>query len=478
LWLIAKATLVVTQREWPFVKRLRERLVVRASGSGHPLARAVLPLLDPARREPMTLLVSAVLLVAGAWLFLGVVEDVVTKDVLIDVDRAVYRFLQALRSRWGDDVMVTITELAGAQSMIAVIAAVALWFAVTRRFHTLAYWLAAAGFAQVLVWSLKYALGRARPETAYARIDEFSLPSGHAAMSMVVFGFLAFLLGHGKPASRQTAFAVTAALIAVLVAFSRIYLGAHWLSDVIASFGLGLAWIALLGIAYTEHVHEGTIRATPTLLIVCVTLLLVGGTYASMHHERDVARYATTATVRTLPIGEWRDGGWQGLPTARTEMAGGPEEPFSVQWAATRDTISDTLAKAGWARPAPWISSATLLWLLPSTPIAALPVLPRFDQGQPPALTRIRPIDARTRLVMRLWRVAEAADDTSPALRVPIWTGMITREHSRPEWHVIAATRTDAEFPPAAHVLRDAIAGQRNAVATLPASGEPVLLVW
>ena len=136
-------------------------------------------------------------------------------------------------------------------------------------------------------------------------------------------------------------------------------------------------------------------------------------------------------------------------------MAGGPEEPFSVQWAATRDTISDTLAKAGWARPAPWISSATLLWLLPSTPIAALPVLPRFDQGQPPALTRIRPIDARTRLVMRLWRVAEAADDTSPALRVPIWTGMITREHSRPEWHVIAATRTDAEVPPAAPVDRD-----------------------
>lgn len=478
LWLIAKATRIVTQRLWPYVKRLRERLFVRASTSSNPRARAVLPLLDPARREPMALLICAVLLVAGAWLFLGVVEDVVTKDVLVDVDHAVYRFLQALRSRWGDDVMVTITELAGAQVMIAMIVAVALWFALTRRFRTLAYWVAAAGFAQLLVWALKDALGRARPETAYARVDEFSLPSGHAAMSMVVFGFLAFLLGHGKSASRQTTFALAAAFIAVLVAFSRLYLGVHWLSDVIASFGLGLAWIALLGIAYIEHVHEGTIRATPVILIVSATLLLVGGAYANRHHERDIARYATTMTTRALSLDDWRRGAWKSLPAARTEIAGGPEEPFSVQWAAARQDIADALARAGWVRPAPWISSASLLWLLPSTPIDALPVLPRFDQGQPPALTRIKPLDARTRLVIRLWRVAESGDDASSAQRMPIWTGMITRESSRSEWHVVAVTHTDARFPVAADALADAVAGSHSVTETRPASGKNVLLVW
>lgn len=478
LWLIAKATHLVTRRAWPGAKRLRAWLFVRAGASQSRLVRATLPLLDPARREPVALLICALLLVAGAWLFLGVVEDVVTKDVLIDVDHAVYRFMQALRSRWGDDVLLTITELAGAPVMIAVIAAVALWFAFTRRFRTLAYWIAAAGFAQVLVWSLKYALGRARPETAYARVDEFSLPSGHAAMSMVVFGFLAFLLGHGKPLARQTAYALAAAFVAVLVAFSRIYLGVHWLSDVFASFGLGLAWISLLAIAYIEHVHEGTIRATPLILIVSATMLLVGGAYARRHHERDVALYATTATMPTLSIDDWRGGGWRSLPAARTEIAGGPEEPFSVQWAATREEIGDALAGAGWLRPAPWISSASLLWLLPSTPIGALPLLPRFDQGQPPALSRIKPLDERTRLVIRLWPAADAIDATLPAHRTPIWIGMITREHSRSEWRVVAVTRTDPLFPTAVHALADAIAGRRSAAETRPASGRGVLLVW
>src|SRR6185437_1361584 len=101
--------------------------------------------------------------------FLAVAEDVVTNDPLVDVDRSIYLSLQGLRTRWGDDVMVTVTQLGSAYVMIP------------------------------LVWMLKVALARARPPTAYAAIDEYSFPSGHAALGMVVFGFLAFLLGHGKP---------------------------------------------------------------------------------------------------------------------------------------------------------------------------------------------------------------------------------------------------------------------------------------
>jgi len=131
LWLVAFVIRFVTRRAWPLLKRLRERLYVRASLSSHPSARAVLRLLDPSRSEPLALLVSATLLVAGAWLFLGVVEDVVTHDTLVDVDRAVYGWLSGMRSRFADDVMVTISELAGVEVMIAVIAAVAAWLAIT-----------------------------------------------------------------------------------------------------------------------------------------------------------------------------------------------------------------------------------------------------------------------------------------------------------------------------------------------------------
>lgn len=475
LWVITQVTRLITRWGWPYVNRLRDRFYVRASAASGPIARALLPLFDPSRHEPVALLISATLLVAGAWLFLGVVEDVVTNDTLTDVDRAIYLGLQGLRTRWSDDVMVTITQLGSAYVMIPVIAAVAVWFAITRRFRTLAYWVSAAAFAQVLVWALKYALGRTRPPTPYAAIDPYSLPSGHAALSLVVYGFLAFLLGHGKPAWEKSAFALGAAGIALLVAFSRIYLGAHWLSDVIASFGLGIAWIALLAIAYIQHVREGTIRATPVLLIVLATLTFVGGSYAGNHHARDVARYMKPVERPALSLDAWRGGEWRHLPAARTEIGGDREEPFSVQWAGTRAGIAEALTAHGWARPAAWKSSAALLWLLPSTPIGELPVLPKFDQGQPPALTLIRPIDTRTRTVLRLWHVADGTDASRSSM--PIWAGILTIERSRPEWRLIAVTRTLPGAPEPARTLAEVPRSKHTALETR-ADGKSVLLVW
>jgi membrane protein DedA with SNARE-associated domain/membrane-associated phospholipid phosphatase len=475
MWLMTLVTRAVTRRGWPYLVRLRERLFERASAGSGRLPRAVRDLLDPGRHEPLALLMSATLLVAGAWLFLGVVEDVVTQDTLIDVDQAIYAWLRGLRTRWADDVMVTITELASARVVIAVIVAVGSWFAMTRRFRTLAYWLTAAGVAELLVWGLKHGFERTRPLTPYAAVDEFSFPSGHAAISMVVYGFLAFLIGHRKSVSKQTLLALGAVAIASLVAFSRLYLGAHWLSDVIASFGLAIAWIALLGIAYIPRVDEGTMRATPVVLVVIATLALVGGPYVASHHQRDMQRYAVTIERPTLTLDAWRDGGWATLPAARMDIGGEEEEPFSVQWVASRGDIVDVLRAAGWTAPAPWRSSAALLWLLPATPIGELPVLPKFDQGQPPVLTFIVPRDTRSRTVLRLWHPADAVDHSSRP--VPIWIGMITTERARSQWRLIAVTRTEPRLPAPNEVLAPALAGRQTALVRRAAGGETVLLV-
>jgi len=473
-WIVTRLIRLVTGRGWPYLKRLGERMYVRASSGSGLVAKGVAHMLDPSRNEPLALLVSATLLVAGAWLFLGVVEDVVTQDRLVDVDRAVYGWLSSLRSRAGDDVMVTISELAGVQVTLAVIAAVALWLAVTRRFLTLAHWLAAAALGQVLVLALKYGLQRARPPTAYVAIDEFSFPSGHAAMTIVVYGFLAFLLGHGKPISRHGAFALAAAAIAALVAFSRLYLGVHWMSDVIAGFGLGIAWIALLGIGYIQHVREPTLRTAPLLAIVVAVLVFVGGPYAARHHARDLERYASLYVRPSMPIDAWQSGGWRELPAARTEIGGGSNERFSVQWVGMHDSVARALTAGDWKAPARWKSSSVLLWLVPSTPIEQLPVVPKWHEGRAAALTFVKARDPRTRDVIRLWHVADATEGPTSW---PIYDGMITTEHAHPQWGMLLVARTEPREPSASVALANVVPNLTRTAVEQRANGGEVLLL-
>jgi membrane protein DedA with SNARE-associated domain len=477
LWLITYVTRHAIRLGGPFVVRLRDRIYLRAGRASGPLARLVLPLLDPARPESVSLLVSATLLVGGAWLFLGVVEDVVTKDTLVQVDQVIYDWLQGVRTAWGDDVLVTISELGSAYVMVAIVGALSLWFALTRRWRTLAYWIAAVVFAELLVLALKYALGRARPETSYASVDPFSFPSGHAALWIVVYGFLAFLLGHRKSGWQKTAFALGAATTALLVAFSRLYLGAHWFSDVLASMGLGIAWIALLSIAYITHVHERPLRAAPVLIIVLSTLTFFGGSYAGSHHARDLARYAKPDTLRTLSFDGWSAGEWRQLPPVRSEIGGAGEEPFSVQWVAAAAEISALLSHAGWQSPSAWRSRAALLWLLPTTPIGDLPVLPKLNRGRAAAITFVKPIDDAARTVIRLWHVADVVEAGGASAR-PLWSGMVTIERRRTEGGLVVVARTATDFTTPLRQLERDVQGAHVASETGERGAMPVLRIW
>jgi undecaprenyl-diphosphatase len=136
----------------------------------------------------------------------------------------------------------------------------------TRRF---AGWLTVAVVAQtLLVWGLKRVVGRTRPwialdlPTPFMRPSDFSFPSGHAAGCFCVAAFLTLALPAAWPDSVRRARVVTAlaAAVAVLIAVSRVYLGAHFPGDVIAGAILGVAVGALAGHRYARG-RSGVERA-------------------------------------------------------------------------------------------------------------------------------------------------------------------------------------------------------------------------
>ena len=96
---------------------------------------------------------------------------------------------------------------------------------------------------------IKQAVERPRPPIEFALIVEnnFSFPSGHSIVAVSFFGLiLYFLIKSIKRKSVQIILLFFGIVLITLIGFSRIYLGVHWTSDVIASYLLGLSWIAFL----------------------------------------------------------------------------------------------------------------------------------------------------------------------------------------------------------------------------------------
>jgi undecaprenyl-diphosphatase len=129
--------------------------------------------------------------------------------------------------------------------------------------------------ARLSLATLKWSLERERPLNIYSGHETFSFPSGHATTAMMVYGFLAFLLARGRPRHWRALLLSLAGVLIVAIGLSRLYLGMHWLSDVVAGFALGLAWITLLG-AGLHYFHPQAMPSGRLALAALLTLLIAG----------------------------------------------------------------------------------------------------------------------------------------------------------------------------------------------------------
>jgi membrane protein DedA with SNARE-associated domain/membrane-associated phospholipid phosphatase len=438
VWTVVWSTKLALRFALPRIRRLRDAALARMRGR-NVLERLAQALLDPARPGSHALLLGAVLLVAAGWLFLGVLEDVVSRDPLVQADLAVFHFLQELRTGSVDRLMIAITGMGSVGVMLPLLIAVLAWLLWRRCWRTAGYWVGVAAFAEVLVQLLKFTLGRQRPLELYTGVERFSFPSGHAVVSTVVLGFLAFLLSRRRTTRARLAIAATGSVYVALVAFSRLYLGAHWLSDVLGGMGLGLAWVSLAAMVYTQRAVEEDFQPRKLLVAVAVSLVVFGSWWIVTNSAADWGRYAASSTAPpAAPMDDWLDQGWRRLPARRSELAGEPEEPFPLQWACGEAAIRSRLGATDWQPAAPWSLLNALAWLLPQARLLDLPVLPRYDRGSRQQLTFVRWAAATPgeREVLRLWQSEFEVRPEGTAGRMRIWYGAIYREERQSSGHV------------------------------------------
>ena len=200
--------------------------------------------LDPRSPAGFPLTITVAVGAMSAWAFGALTQDIVAHEESIRLDPQVERWVLAHRAGALTAVMKTATWLGSTLVLVPVIAVVGGWFLWRRRDWRPGAKLAAVLAAVVLAYDIaKPAVGRPRPPVS-DRIGGFvfsgwAFPSGHAAQAMAVWGLLALLLVAGRPLLQRVAGVVVAALIVAAVGASRVYLGAHWFTDVLGGFALG-----------------------------------------------------------------------------------------------------------------------------------------------------------------------------------------------------------------------------------------------
>lgn len=208
-------------------------------------------------RELVTVALLAVL-AGGVWTFAAVAAAVGMGEVR-ELDRAI---LLAMRNPadlsdpigppWFEEMGRDLTALGGATilGLVTIAAALFLWMA--RRRRSVALLAIAFGGGQLLSFLLKRWFARPRPELVPhgAVVYTASFPSGHSMMSAVVYLTLGALLARVLPQARMKLLVMSCAIAAtILTGVSRVYLGVHWPTDVVAGWAVGAAWAVALWLA-------------------------------------------------------------------------------------------------------------------------------------------------------------------------------------------------------------------------------------
>jgi membrane-associated phospholipid phosphatase len=219
----------------------------------HPwLLRLVYERLDPATATGLALTLALGLAIVGG-LLVGLLAYLVrSNDALVDADLSVGQWGVDNATSWSTDALQFVTDLGGTFVIVAGLVLVSLFE--YRRIPNKwvpPFLLTVVVGEILLVNAIKEILDRVRPTfTPIAETLGPSFPSGHSASAAAFYAAVALVLARRRSPRTRALLAGGAVTIAVAVACSRVLLGVHWMSDVIAGLAFGWAWFGICAIAF------------------------------------------------------------------------------------------------------------------------------------------------------------------------------------------------------------------------------------
>lgn len=343
------------------INAIKQKESVQAFVRRHPrLIEFTRKRLSPTEYLGLHLTIGFAIAASFLYLFISVIEDIAFRDPLYFADSRIINLAQIFRTPFLNEVMLFITYLGKWQIIFSAILIALLILFVRRQYHRMAGLALGVLGGELFVDITKNIATRARPPILNALYVEptYSFPSGHATVAMTFYGLIAyFLIKAVKSWKTKVAILLGAAFLVFAIGFSRIYLGVHYPSDVLAGYSLGLLWITTVITALEiaerfflkQEVRPFRIFQSKIVFSTFTIILLLGNVGFAIDFYKSHPLPNQTAqinsAVETIANPKMI---FDSLPKSTETLIGSPMEPISLVFIGDWINIKQAFERIGW----------------------------------------------------------------------------------------------------------------------------------
>ena len=339
----------------------------------------------------------------------------------IPINDVAYHLFRGIRHPSLDPIMLQLTLVGQKEVILPIVIVIFTWLIFCKRWRAAIYALALGILTSGSIFIIKHLVQKSRPWGIYSSPETYSMPSGHTALATALIMGIAFLFASSIQRKFRWPIYTTAILLIFAVGISRLYLGAHWFTDVLAGWLLGSAILMLVIISY-EHKKEAQINPLALVLIALFSFAVSYGIYHHLYFNQQKINYAMIdRPITKIDMNEW----WRenvNLPAYNVSLFGFPSHAINLVWVGHLDQIKTTLMNQEWTNPPArdLISTLHRIADVKSTQYLSL-ISPQY-LDKPPELTLVRKaIGYKGLLVLRLWNSTYVIKET----HTPLWVGTL-----------------------------------------------------
>lgn len=363
------------------------------------------------------------------FIFYGIIREYIAHDTLVLADKSILNFIKIHRNSTLNQIMLFITYIGKGEVVVLGMIFVSTILILLRRWYYFIALLISVVGGEIFVWIIKHIIERPRPPIASALVQEstFSFPSGHSFVAVAFYGLLTyFIIRFIHKKYLKILSSIVAICLILTIGFSRIYLGVHWTSDVLASFASASALVSILIIATKIKNPDIKKPYIPQKIIYRLGILFFLIWIIYLYYFFTTHPFTSQPQVinTSIPISEnLSENIFKNVPRYSATIFGGQIEPINIIIIGSQEKVINIFNSAKWL-PLDSFNLKNLLILSKRSflkqPYPTAPGFPSFWNSYPNDLEFNQPTaknSARERYHIHLWLTQFLIDQS------PVWFG-------------------------------------------------------